>query len=315
MAEILVTGGTGFVGRELVKELAGKKRNKVTVFDRKTGPKIPGVSYLKGDITSSDSVGRAVMGKDCVYHLAAVIDESCPKEVMFDVNVGGTVSVLEACRKEKIKRLVYVSTAGVMAETMNRADEKTPYGPMTNYEKSKALAEKTVLEYHKRFKLPVVVIRPALLYGPNEYWSVIIKEARNLFPVIGKGENKWHMLYIKNLVPALASAATRGKDGAVYLIADEDVHTYEEMYGILREELGIDKEPAHIPVWFAKLIALLYRLLGKKSIVSRYHIDRLIKNKWYSISKARRHLKYNPRYNFNKGIRETIKYLDSLIKR
>jgi len=308
MVKILVTGGCGFVGSELVKKLSKQKGTRVTVFDRKIKNPIYGVKYLKGDITHSDDVRRAFWGQDCVYHLAAIIEEDCPKKLLFDINVGGTITVLEACRKEKTKKLIYVSTAGVMEETKEKANEKTLYGPKTNYERSKTFAEKTVLEYYKRFKLPVVIIRPALIYGPNDYWNLILKKAKKLFPVLGSGKNKLHMLYIKNFLPALISARTRGKEGEIYVIADEKVQTYEEMYRIIRKHLKIEKEPIHVPVWSAKLLALLYRIFGKKSIVSREHIDRLIKNRFYNISKAKRHLDYKPRYDFNKGIKETIKY-------
>ncbi|HDI02741.1 MAG TPA: NAD(P)-dependent oxidoreductase [Candidatus Aenigmarchaeota archaeon] len=304
--KILVTGGCGFVGSALVRELV-KKGNEVTVFDRNEGY-IKGVEYIKGDITKMEDVRETVKGKDYVYHLAAILDETCPKKLMFDVNVGGTVSVLEACRREPVKKLIYLSTAGVMAETKEPANESTPYGPRTNYEKSKALAERTVLEYYKRYKLPVVIIRPALLYGPNKYWKEILKAAMKGFPIIGSGKNKWHMLYIKNLIPVLVRAKSRGKPGEIYIIADEKVLTYEEMYRIIREELGVKKEPRHVPVWLAKLLALLFKISGKRTIVTKEHIERLVKNKYYDISKAKKDLNYYHKYDFRRGIRETIEY-------
>ncbi len=307
MVNVLVTGGNGFVGRNLVKELSKRKRIKVTVFDRSIGNN-PNVKYINGNITNTKAVANAVKGQDYVYHLAAIIDEKKPKEQIFDVNVGGTVSILEACRKEKVKRLVYLSTAGVIRDSNNIQDEKSLYGPITNYEKSKTLAEKTVIEYYKRHKIPVIILRPALLYGPNTYWNIILNEALKNFPVIGTGENKWHMLYIRNLIPLLIKARTKGKNGRIYLVADDEALTYEDMYKIIREELEINKEPIHIPVWFAKFIAFLYKTTGNKSIVSRSHIDRLIKNKWYKITKAKRELSYKPKYNFKEGIEETIKY-------
>ena len=308
---ILVTGGTGFVGRELVKALIKLRGSKITVFARSTVNPLPGVEYVRGDITNLEDVKRVVKGKDYVYHLAAILDESCPKKLMFDVNVGGTISILEACKKEKIKKLIYLSTTGVMAETEGPADEKIPYGPRTNYEKSKALAEKTVIEYYKRYKLPVVIIRPTLIYGPNKYWKNILKAAQKCFPIIGSGKNKWHILYIKNLIPVLVRARTKGKEGEIYIIADDEVLTYEEMYRIMREELGVKKEPKRIPIWFAKFIAFLYQLGGKNSVVTKEHIERLVKNKWYDITKAKKHLNYKPKYDFRKGIRETINYFQN----
>lgn len=318
MIKILVTGGTGFVGRELVRSLKKKGNFRVTVFDRSIKSRIPGVTYIRGDITNSDEVTRAVKDQDYVYHLAAVLDEKCPVDTMFNINVGGTVCVLEACRKNKnLKRMIYLSTAGVMAEQKGRINENSPYGPKTRYEKSKALAEKAVLQFRKRHNLPVVVIRPALIYGPNTYWVSILKKVRKSFPIIGPGKNKWHSLYIKNLIPALTKARTKGKDGETYIIADDEAMTYVEMYRIMRQELDVKKEPMHIHICLAKLMAILYSLGNNKSLVTLAHIKRLTKNKWYDISKAKRKLNYKPKYNFNNGIRETIKYLrdEGILKR
>lgn len=306
MVKILVTGGSGFVGTELVKALSKSGNFSVTVLDADIGKKIPGVRYLSGDITHYEDVRRAVKGQDCVYHLAAVLDEGCPKKKLFDVNLGGTICVLESCREEKVKKLVYLSTDGVMAERKEVADEKTPYGPRTNYQKSKASAERTVLDYHRRHGIPVVVIRAALIYGPNRYWLSILKKAEESFPVIGSGKNMWHAIYIKNLIPALLKARIAGKDGEVYLVADEEALTYGEMYRIIREELEVKKRPAHVPVLLAKLAALFS---PRGSLVSVHHINRLVKNKKYDISKAVKYLNYRPAYGFKNGIRETIKCL------
>ena len=239
------------------------------------------------------------------------MDETLPKKTLFDINVGGTLSILEACKEEKIKRLIYLSTVGVMGDIEGQADEKYPYNPETNYEKSKAMAERAVLEYYKRYKLPVIIIRSALVYGPNQYTLKILQKAKDVFPIIGSGKNKFHLIYIKNLITALLKAMKNGKDGSIYIVADDDVHTYEEYYRIIREELGINEEPKNIPVWFADLIAFFYRIVGKKSIVSKEHINRLTRTRWYKINKAKRYLKYKPKYELRKGIKATIKYFKS----
>jgi len=309
VAKILVTGGTGFIGNELVKKLS--KRHKVTVFDRTIKHVIKGVKYIRGDITDIQQVRKAVKGNDYIYHLAAVLDETLPKKTLFDINLGGTLSILEACKEEKIKRLIYLSTVGVMGNTEKQVDENYPYNPETNYEKSKAMAERAVLEYYKRYKLPVVIIRSALVYGPNQYTLKILQKARDVFPIIGSGQNKFHLIYINNLIIALLKSMKNGNDGNVYIVADNDVHTYEEYYKIIREELNIDEEPRHIPIWFANLIALFYKIFGKKSIISKEHISRLTRNRWYKITKAKRYLKYKPKYELRNGIKATIKYFKS----
>jgi len=204
--------------------------------------------------------------------------------------------------------LIYLSTTGVMGETKRKSDERKHYNPKTNYEKSKALAENLVREYYKRYKIPAIIIRSALVYGPNNYWLKIMKKAKKSFPILGSGKNKIHFIYIKNLISALIKARTRGRDGEIYLVADENPTDYKDFYKILREELGVEKEPPNIPIFIGKTIAFLYRLFGKKSLITKEHIDRLTRNRWYNIKKAKKELDYNPKYEMRKGLKETIKY-------
>lgn len=306
MTKILITGGGGFIGSHLVEALS--KKNEVTVAERKIENRIKNVKYVECDVTNPKEVEETVKGYDYVYHLAALLDESLPKKRLFDVNVGGTINVLEACKKHGLKRLIYLSTTGVMGETKEKANEKTRYNPKTNYEKSKALAEILVKEYYKRYKIPVIIIRSALVYGPNDYTLGILEKAKEVFPILGSGKNKTHFVYIENLISALVKAKTKGKDGEVYIVADEKPSTYEEFYRVIREELGIEKEPSHVPVWIGKIMAFFYNLFGKSSIVTSEHIDRLIRNRWYSIRKAKTDLGYKPRYDLESGMRKTIKY-------
>ena len=285
-----------------------KKNHDIIVADKKIKERIKGVKYVECDITKPEEVKELIKDDYYIYHLAAIIDETIPKKKMFDVNVDGTLNILQACKEKKINRLVYLSTTGVMGETEEKSDENSPYDPETNYEKSKALAENHVREYYKRYKIPVIIIRSALVYGPNNYWLKIVKKAQKSFPILGSGQNKIHFIYVKNLMKALLKARTKGKDGEIYLVADENPTTYEEFYKILREELGVEKEPSKIPIFIAKMIAFFYKIFGKKSIVSKEHIERLTRNRNYDIKKARKELTYKPKYNLRKGIKETIKY-------
>lgn len=309
MAKILITGGTGFIGTELARVL--KKNHEVVAVGRNIknikNP-VSGVKYVECDVRNPSEVKKIVSGMDYVYHLAALLDESLPKDLLFDVNVEGTLNVLEAFKESGGKRLIYLSTVGVMGETERVSNETSPYRPKTNYEKSKTMAERMVKEYHRRHKLPVIILRSALVYGPNEYTLKILKKAKKLFPILGSGKNKVHFVYIKNLIDALVKAKSKGKDGEVYIIADNKPCTYEDFYRILREELGVKGEPSHIPVWLGKLLSLLYKILGRRTIVTSEHIDRLIRNRRYSIKKAKKELGYKPKYDLRSGIRETVKY-------
>lgn len=308
MAEVLVIGGSGFVGKHLVKSL--KRWHDVTVADReiKEGEKIKGVKYVKCDITKPEEVKKTIEGYKYIYHLAALLDESLPRKKLYEVNVEGSVNILEACKNSDIERLVYMSTAGVLGDVEKKSNEKSKYNPETNYEKSKALAEVLVKEYYKRYEIPAIIIRSALVYGPNDYWLKILKKAQKPFPVLGSGENKIHFVYIKNLIKALIKARTKGKDGEIYLIADKKPLTYNKFYEIIREELGVEKEPSHVPIIIGNLIAFFYKLFGKKSLITKEHIKRLTRNRCYEIKKAKKDLGYKAKYDLREGIKKTIKY-------
>lgn len=308
---ILVTGGTGFIGSQLVEKLVERdKVDKIFILSRnKNKTQSKKIQSIKGDVSKKKTFKNFDSSIDIIYHLAAIIDESVPLETMRMINVKGTRNVLNFCR-EKDSKLIYTSTVGVYGEPKNPpADEKTPYNPRTNYEKTKCEAEKVVKKYMEKYGLKPVVLRPSLVYGTNSYWLQILKKANKGFPLIGKGNNHFHLLYIENLTQALLLSLEKG-DGKIFNVADNKVYTYKESYEIICDELNVKSEGS-IPVWLAKTYALLTEFKAKikkqKPIIRREYIDRLIRERWYEIEKIKKELGYNPNWDFRSGIREVIK--------
>jgi len=131
--KILVTGGSGFLGKRLVQSLA---KHRVTVFSRNRHEDLPErVDFAQGDVRDAAALEKAIKGVDVVYHLAICLNETDPE--MYDINTKGTKNVIDACRKHKVKQLIYMSSSGVLGETKIPAKERFDYNPKTRYEKSK----------------------------------------------------------------------------------------------------------------------------------------------------------------------------------
>lgn len=314
--KILVTGGTGFIGSRLVKRLKRKNKVKeVTVLSTSKKGEKGKVKFVKGDI-SNPYIFNKINPVDVVFHLASIIDEEVPIKKMRKVNVKGTDNVLNFCKKKNVNQLVHVSTVGVYGKIKNPpANEDTSYNPQTNYEQTKCEAEKLVLEYKNKSDTNLTIFRPTMVYGPNSYWLEILKKAKKKFPLIGNGNNHFHTLYVKNLVEALLLALKNKKSyGKIYNVADEKVHTYKESYKIMCEELGVEFPDKEIPIWLAKSLAWGFeikgKITGKSPLITKTHIERLIRERYFDISKIKKELNYKPKWDFRKGIRETIQELN-----
>jgi len=287
---ILVTGARGFIGSKLVNKLKNAGHN---------------VAEFNGNITNVENVKEEVKNADVVYHLAAELDEAVGEKKMFNVNVKGTENLLEAAAKARVKKFIHMSSVGVMGNVNSTADENTPCNPQTLYEKSKYEAEKLVMSYQEL--LPVTAVRGAIVYGANEYWRKIVKRAKNNFPLAGKCDKVWQMIYVDDIVDALFFVLKKDETiGEVYIVADEQKYSFNDVYKELMKNLGMKQEPRHIPVFLAYIVAygfLLKSLItGKKSIVLPQHVARLTRERRYNISKIKK-LGWAPKTSLQLGMK------------
>lgn len=308
--KILVTGADGFVGSRLVKKLA--KEHSVIAFSL-TNKEIPGAKQvIIGDVLK-DLSGLYKKHFDVVYHLAAVLDESNPE--LWDVNVEGTRNLLELCKNRRIERFIYSSSIGVLGETKEPAKEDFPYNPQTKYEKSKAEAERIVMDYRLRYRIPYTIVRSTIVYGPNDFWRQIFEAARQGFPIIGTGNNYFHLIYVDDFVDALVEVLNPVAKNKIYHVAGPDPHTYKDTYKLIAKILKVEPPTRHVPTSVAKAMALAHetraKLQGKKPKVTlmRTSIDRLVRNRIVSTEKIERELGFKPRYTLEEGLRKTVQEL------
>ncbi|MBN1672977.1 MAG: NAD-dependent epimerase/dehydratase family protein [Kiritimatiellae bacterium] len=318
---VLVTGGTGFTGKALVRRLLDEG-HAVVALDYKEGLKTEelrdwGAEVVIGSVTDPDVVKRCVAGVAVVHHLAAAFRElNVPDTYYRDVNVGGTRNVLEAAREAGVRKFVYCSTCGVHGNIDEPpGGEDAPIQPADYYQQTKYEAEPIVNGYLEQ-GLKTTILRPAAIYGPGDperFYMIFKRVARGVFPMFGSGKTFYHPLYIDNLVDAFMLAMQDGKgDGQAYLIADEEYLEIEELVRRVARALEVEVRIPHYPVW--PLVAAghvcekLCKPFGVTPPIFPRRVDWFRQNRAFKIDKAKRDLGYAPRVGIDEGLRKTAEW-------
>jgi len=301
--QVLVTGGAGFIGCHLVDALAGD--NDVRVLDNgRTGDlgELPeGVEFVDGDVRDADAVERAATDADVVFHEAAVVSvaESVEKPAESnDVNLTGTLTVLEAARREDA-RLVFASSAAVYGRPERvPASEDDPTEPLSPYGLQKLAADRYVRMYADLYGLPTVALRYFNVYGPGQtggdYAGVITAFLNRLGegkpPVVhGDGTQTRDFVHVTDIVRANLLAATTDATGEAYNVGTGESVTITELADLLIEASGVDVEREHGP--------------AREGDIDESEAD---------ISKARNRLGYEPETSLREGLTDLVERADGV---
>ena len=272
---VMVTGGTGFIGGRFSERLveAGATvhllaRNREKADEARKG----GYHVTDGDLSDTDALHKAVRGCERVFHCAHNFSLGMADAIR--VNVGGTRNLLEAARDEGISRFIYLSSVAVYGEKPPDGTDESRDLPLTGdpYADSKILAEKEVLSFSRTHGLPVVILRPAIVYGPaSRVWSIgIVRslQAKDTI-VVGNGDGICNSLYVDNLVDAIILAdETDAAVGEAFNITDGEVCTWGEYIGYYARMLGMTAPPS-CPKWLANIVA--YAFLPPFVLAGRMH--------------------------------------------
>lgn len=254
---MLVTGGAGFIGSNLVKQLLDDGCS-VTILDnllsgyRENLDALGAARFIEGDVRDEEAVARAVDGAEVVFHLAASVGNKRSIDhpvVDAEINLIGTIRVLEACRKARVRKIVASSSAGIFGELKTLPiREDHPIEPDTPYGASKLAEEKVCLAYAKLYDLEAVCLRYFNVYGPNQrfdaYGNVIPIFAFQMLrgeplTIFGDGEQTRDFVNVRDVVQAnLKAAETRGVSGA-FNIASGGRITINHLVELLRDAAGI----------------------------------------------------------------------------
>lgn len=289
--EVLVTGGCGFIGSEVTKQLSTLGA-KVTVVDNFSSGKkeyirdLSNVNLIEGDLTDEDTLKSVVPNKEFVIHMAALpfIPDSYyyPRD-FFEVNVNATIS-LASLAANKVERFVYVSSSEVYGSARyTPMDENHPLIPQSTYSVSKLAAERVVYTIHKEHGLPAVVIRPFNSFGPNITQPYIIPEIITQLidgsteVKLGNINSKRDFTFVSDTARAIISSlVAEGIDGETINIGSERAITIKGLVkliaGILSKDFSIIVDPSRFrPSDVETLIcdySKAFRLLGWQPTVS-----------------------------------------------
>jgi nucleoside-diphosphate-sugar epimerase len=320
--KILITGGTGFLGQYLARELLGQG-HRVQLLGRniaRVGELIAaGALPVAADLRDRAAVIAACAGVDAVYHVGALSAPWGRRADFFAINVGGTAAVLEGCRSHGVRRLIYVSSPSVVFDGRDHRDltEDAPYPRRfaSVYSLTKKLGEDLV---NAATWCDSVIVRPKAIFGPGDHALLprLIAAARQgRLPQIGDGRNLVDLTYVDNVAHALVLAlGAEPSSGKTYMITnDEHVPLWDVIRSVLRR-LGIPAELRRVPLATALVAASLMEcraaLIGKEPLLTRYTAAILGCTQTYDISAARRDLGYAPRVSVAAGIERTLEALD-----
>lgn len=320
----LVTGGGGFLGRAIVRMLH-ERGDEVSVLGRGTYPHI--APYLKrtyqADIRHTPSVADACKGMDVVFHAASLAGIWGRRRDFWSINVEGTRNVIEACRANGVRRLVFTSTPSVVfgKDDLCGVDESTPYPSryLAAYPETKAVAESLVLAANSP-TLTTVALRPHLIFGsgdPHLIPRVIARARQGRLVQVGEGKNLVDITYIDNAADVhvkAADALTPGGRcaGRAYFISQGAPVSLWPWLNDLLAAVGaptVTRSMSFRNAYRAGcVLETAYRAfgIGREPPMTRFLATQLAKSHYFDISSARRDFGYNPAISTADGVQRLV---------
>ncbi len=306
MSRFLVTGGAGFIGSHIVEELVSR-RHFVRVLDnfssgkRENLKRVCGrIDLMAADIRSRQACLKASKGVDFILHQAAL--RSVPKSLLNpgeynEVNIQGTLNLLEAALRNKVKVFVLASSSSIYGD-VKAFPEKENFlpAPISPYALTKLAGEHYCKMFSRHYGLATVSLRYFNVFGPRQsvddeyavvipkFISCMLKDKRP--PIYGNGRQSRDFTYIQNVVEAnITAAGKRNLKGEVFNVASGRDYSILQLVGILSRLLGKDIKP----VFLKPRPGDVYRTLA-------------------DLSSSRKALGFNPKIDFIKGLRLTLEY-------
>jgi nucleoside-diphosphate-sugar epimerase len=319
---VLITGAAGFIGSHLVEGQLEDGKEVIALDIHTSGldhlKGRDGLTVIQGDIKDEALLEKVVVGVDRVYNLASVhLSIATSDEEYRKVNVEATRKLLEISREKKVSRFVHCSSVGVYGKIKTPpADELTACAPESIYDITKLEGEREVLQFHQETGFPVVIIRPAWVYGPRcprtmKLFRSIVK-GRFLF--VGDGKSLRHCIYVADLVEAFKLCAkVENAVGQIYNMADNAPVSIQELVRKMTAISGAPPPRLKVPIWLIFPVCFTVELgcksFGKEPPISRRSLNFFTANTSFDISKAKRELGFNPKTRLEEGLRATYDWM------
>lgn len=316
----LVTGASGFVGTWLVRRLL-EQGEKVSVLQRtSSNPDFDRgqVQIRLGDITDFESVAAATQDVDTVFHLAGVVGYSrAMRPIMDKVNVDGTHNVVEALRRQKKARLVYMSSVVAVGASFDRTalNEESPYTISDlnlGYFETKKAAEELVKKACRKGEIEAVILNPSTIYGAADAKKgsrkTQLKVARGKFPFYTKGGVS--VVSVHDVIQAVLAARERGRNGERYILSGENI-TIHELFDRIAGLAGVKPPALYLPSTIVRAIGKVgdtLEKMGKKGPLNTENAWTALLYHWFDHSKATSELGFQPR-PAQEALRESVDWM------
>ena len=270
-----------------------------------------------------NSLIKAFRSAEIVYHLAGIVTISSGNDdFLYQVNVEGTKNVVNACLKNNVKRMVYVSSVHALKEPPHGTviDETCNYDPECtrgSYDRSKALASLEVLKGIDK-SLNAVLVCPSGVIGPYDYR---ISQMGHLFINFMKGDLKagvdgvYDFVDVQDVAKGIILACENGKCGESYVLAGEQI-SVQDLFLELEKLTGIKAPSLKVPLWLVKAVnkisPLYYKVTGKEPLFTTYSIEVINSNSKISSAKAYSELKYSSR-PIKESIKDSVEWINENI--
>jgi nucleoside-diphosphate-sugar epimerase len=322
-----VTGGGGFLGEAIVKQLI-RRGDRVRSFSRGEYPALKelGAEHRQGDLSDQALLAEAMEGADIVFHVAAKAGIWGPYDEFYRTNVQGTENIIRACRQLGIKKLVFTSTPSVIynGKGIEGGDESLPYPESfeSHYPKTKALAEQLVLKANDQ-TLSTVALRPHLIWGPGDHHflpRLVARAKEGRLRILGRNKNLVDSVYIDNAAKAHLQAADKLYPGSpvagkAYFITQGQPIPIADLINKILNAADVPPVEKTIPAPLAYLAGMLsesvYNALDLKSEppMTRFLAKQLSTPHWFDISAARRDFGYDPEISIEQGMENLREWL------
>jgi len=314
-----VTGGSGFVGRNLIAMLRGRgdvvralARSDAAV---KTVQQL-GVEPVRGDLDNAEALCNGMVGCDVVFHSAAKVEDWGRYEDFHRANVIGTENVLQAARLTSLRKFVHVSTEAVLAggPPIHNADESWPRAknPLGLYPLTKGLAEERVLAANSP-ELTTVIVRPRFIWGKGD--TSLLPQ---FIQAIQKGQFMWinggryltSTCHVRNVCEGSLLAAERGRGGEIYFLTDGEPVEFRNFITALLKTQNIDPGNRNVPLWlarnFARVSETIWRglHLNSRPPITKTAVCLIGEEVTVNDAKARRELGYVGKVSIEEGLAE-----------
>ncbi len=310
---ILVTGGTGFIGRYLVDELVSHGYN-VKILSRRD---LNEPNIIRGDVTNIRSVERAAKDVDAIFHNAALASDRGKRSSFYRVNVTGTENIAKVCAERKIS-VVHTSTAGVYGypDSLEPVKEGNPKNPMNAYQKSKLEGEKILQRYGREYGFRVSIVRPPLVLGAGAYAAkfIISSIESGKFVYVGSGNTFVPIVHPRDVAKCLRLALERDKEGDVFNVVSFSCRI-RELVEKIAESMHVEKPRKSVPyglAYVAGLFGEFTALFGKEPKLTRFRVKTLGTDRIISCEKAKTKLGFEPEFDLDKTVEDMVRWYKSL---